>query len=93
MDFDELYNDAMTIHDRFKNGTTKKQLQLEFSDFCVKAPLLFNMCCSNNFDKDNLNILVNVSKKLQCNEVSQDEASIEFGSKILHKYMPVKNQK
>lgn len=85
MDLKDIHAMALLVHELYRGGETKEALQRRFSEFERSLPALFNMCCRDTLDTDNLDTLLRLSKQLRDGSVSHEDAIMQFGAHMLPK--------
>lgn len=83
----EVKDNALQVHALFKSGASKESLLDRFPEFAKAVPSLFNMCCMDKLDMDNLNMLFRLSNQLRSGTVSDEDAIMKFGAHMLPKSM------
>jgi len=65
----------------------EKHFSKVYSHFQSTYPMLFDMCCSDRFDIETLKYMLNMMRKINNGNETEESASIEVGQKIFDKYV------
>ena len=88
MDPQEIKTIITTIQ---KSSVPKANKEAHFSniyaDFKVQYPMMFKIACESNLDLKNLDIMLSLLGKINKNEVTQHDASVEVGQLLYDKYV------
>lgn len=64
--------------------------QAIYANFKKKYPSLYEMACRDNLDMSMLKFMLDMMEKVNKNETSQHEASVEVGKKLFNEYIESK---
>ncbi len=99
MDFDKILFEAKSIiedNKKFKNKKDFKKLNsVEFSDLLDKkyiylktnVPSIYKQCIEETMDLEVLSFMINQAKDIKKNKISNHDASVKVGEKLVNKYI------
>jgi hypothetical protein len=64
----------------------------KYPEFAEKYPSLFEMCCDDEFDVQQLRFMLDLRDRVQKNHMSQHDASVKVGQTLVDKYVIDKTQ-
>jgi hypothetical protein len=71
-----------------------ENLKKEYDFFSTRYPMLFEISTRNEpFNWDNLNKMLEMRKKVEENEITNDKASVIIGQQYYDKYVNIKEKK
>lgn len=70
-----------------KEPNKEQHFKVRYKNFAAKYPMLFQMCCQDNFDFDRLCYMMNMIKSVNDNSVSYEDASKQVGQKMFEDYV------
>lgn len=78
-----------------ESDVTDKETHFQhiYKNFKKKYPMLYSACCKNSFDMKTLEYMLDMLDKIQNNEQSQQQASIEVGQKLFSQFVDVSKLK
>lgn len=94
---DEIIKTIKEIRNKIKTSSSNdnyENLKKEYSFFAERYPMLFEISCRNDsFNWNNLNQMLEMRKKLENDEISNDKASVIIGQQYYDKYVNIKEKK
>jgi len=77
---------ARTISES-KVGNKAKYFSKIYAQFHSEYPFLFEMCCSDRFELDNLMYMMNMMRKINQGKETEETASVEVGQHMFDRYV------
>ncbi len=85
-DMNNILNIAETIS-ASTVGNKQKYFAKIYPNFVKEYPFLFDMCCSDRFEMDNLVYMMDMMKKIKKGTETDETASVQVGQHIFDRYV------
>lgn len=76
-----------TVIKNSKEPNKEEHFKVKYKNFATKYPMLFQMCCKDDFDYDRLCYMLNMIKNVSDNKLSYEDASKQVGQKMYDEYV------
>ena len=93
MDYNKILVDAKRLLE-FKTSNNseseeefEKKMQEEFHDLNKKQPSIFKMCMEGSMDVERLTFMINMIKKVKSNNISEHDASVQVGQRLVDEFV------
>ena len=70
-----------------KNKNLEENAKEEFKDFEYKYPVIFKKILDNTLDNEQFLMMMNMMQKMQDNELTEHDASVQVGQVLVDKYV------
>ena len=93
---EDIIKTIKEIRSKIKTSSSNnyENLKKEYDFFSTRYPMLFEISTRNEpFNWDNLNKMLEMRKKVEENEISNDKASVIIGQQYYDKYVNIKEKK
>ena len=67
-----------------------KKMQEKFSLIYKQQPSIFKMCLDGSMDIERLTFMINMVKKVKSNNISEHDASVEVGQRLVDEFVKPK---
>lgn len=95
MDYNKILDDAKKLLELTKSNLEdkeefEKKMQEEFSLIYKQQPSIFKMCIDGSMDIERLTFMINMVKKVKSNNISEHDASVEVGQRLVDEFVKPK---
>ena len=92
MDYDNILSQAkklLEIKNTYSQEEFEKNLK-DFSELEKNQPSIFNMCKEGAMDIERLTYMINMIKQVKSNSISEHDASVKVGQRLVDEYVKPK---
>jgi uncharacterized protein YpbB len=98
MDYDKILDQAklvLTLLEENQQDDQKKRDEItEKCKYLIdSAPNIYKMCISGGMDLERLTYMINMVKKVKTNEISDHDASVKVGERLVDEFVKPKINK
>ena len=68
----------------------EKEMQEKFSHIHIKQPSIFKMCMDGTMDIERLTYMINMVKNVKSNNISEHDASVQVGQRLVDEFVKPK---
>ncbi len=68
-------------------NNTKYRLTEKYSDFSLKYPVIFLKSLDRDLDMEQFSFMINMATKVNDSKISQHDASVTIGEKLVNQYV------
>lgn len=60
----------------------------KYREFYDSYPILFEMCCKDSFEMNQLKFMLSMRDQVEENKLTQHDASVKVGQRLVDRYVP-----
>lgn len=95
MDYNKILDDAKKLLEFTKSNTEdkkefEKKMEEKFNLMHKQQPSIFKMCIDGSMDIERLTYMINMVKKVKSNNISEHDASVEVGQRLVDEFVKPK---